>query len=269
MGALEGTSALVTGGAGGIGFAAAHALAVDGATVTIMGRTPATLEAALARLRVLLGDDARVTYTVGDATSSADVDVAMHTAASNSTTGLATVVAVVGGSVVKPVVDFDEAGFAAQLRDNVLPAFLAIRSATPHLAKRGGGSIVCISSVVAALPYLLLTPYGAAKAAVEGLTRGAALELAPLGIRVNAVRPGPVRTGAATAHLSGEDPSVQRHIASRPIGRVGHPNDIAEAIRYLVGPGSSWVTGQCFSVDGGTELAGAPTYLQSLVRDSG
>jgi NAD(P)-dependent dehydrogenase (short-subunit alcohol dehydrogenase family) len=59
---------------------------------------------------------------------------------------------------------------------------------------------------------------------------------------------------------------VQRHIASRPIARVGEPNDIAEAIRYLARPTASWVTGQCFAVDGGTQLAGAPTYLRSLVQ---
>lgn len=267
MGTLDRTSALVTGGAGGIGFATAHALAADGAAVTIMGRTYETLESAVAKLRKVLGDDASVSYVVGDATNADDITVAMNSAAARSDSGLATVVAVVGGSVVGPVLDVDEATFTAQLRDNVLPAFLAIRSATPHMAARGGGSIVCISSVVAVLPYAMLTPYGAAKAAVEGLTRGAALELAPLGIRVNAVRPGPVRTGPATAHLSSDAAEVRDHIASRPIGRVGDPNDIAQAIRYLAGPDAAWVTGQCFSVDGGTELAGAPTYLHALMRN--
>ena len=94
----------------------------------------------------------------------------------------------------------------------------------------------------------------------------AALELAPLGIRVNAVRPGPVRTGPATPHLSAGDHSVQQHIASRPIARVGRPEDLGAAIRYLCCTDASWVTGQCFSVDGGTELAGAPTYLRSLMQ---
>ncbi len=266
IGSLDGTSALITGGAGGIGFAAALALARDGAAVTLLGRTRATLERAVARIIDVVGDDAAATLVIGDATKRDDVAAAMRTAAS-SAGGLAAVVAVVGGSIVRPLLDFDEQTFLAQLHDNVVPAFLAIRAATPYMADRGAGSIVCISSVVARVPYPFLTPYGAAKSGVEGLVRGAALELAPLGVRVNAVRPGPVRTGPATSHLTAGDPAVQRHLAGRPIARVGEPADIAQAIRYLAGPDASWVTGQCFSVDGGTELAGAPDYLRSLVRD--
>ncbi len=266
MGSLDGTSALITGGAGGIGFAAALALVRDGAAVTLLGRTRTTLERAVARIVDVVGDDAAATFVIGDATKCEDVAAAMCIAASGAG-GLAAVVAVVGGSIMRPLLEFDEQTFLAQLHDNVVPAFVAIRAATPYMAERGGGSIVCISSVVARVPYPFLTPYGAAKSGVEGLVRGAALELAPLGIRVNAVRPGPVRTGPATSHLTSGDPAVQRHLAGRPIARVGEPDDIAQAVGYLVRPDAGWVTGQCFSVDGGTELAGAPDYLRALVRD--
>ena len=108
-----------------------------------------------------------------------------------------------------------------------------------------------------------MTPYGAAKQAVEGLVRGAALELAPLRIRVNAVRAGLIRSDATGTHLRDNADVI---VSDRPLARVGEPVDIAEAVRFLAGPESNWVTGQSFAVDGGTELTKAPRYLEAVTR---
>lgn len=253
---LDGRTALVTGGGGGIGTAVGAVLARDGATVTLMGRTESTLQAACELLHARGIPEARVRMVTGDALDASSVRHALA-AAADEDGRLNIVVSVVGGSTLGALVDIEEDEVLRQLRRNVIPAFLAIKHAVRHMAARGG-SIVCISSSAAAVPYPYLVPYGAAKAAVEGLVRGAALELAPLGVRVNALRVGPVRTGAVTRHLDAR--------AALPLGRTGVPDDVAAAVRYLAGAETSWVTGQCFAVDGGTELVGAPAYLADLAR---
>ena len=258
---LRDQAALITGGGGGIGSACAQRLALDGAAVLLMGRTAETLVAAQQRI-VAAVPDARVDCFVGDA-----LDETTLAAALDATTSLAKrvtiAVAVVGGGMMKPLLAFEVDEFVEQLRRNTVSAFSVIRQATPHLTTAGGGSIVCISSVAARLPYPFMTPYSAAKHAVEGLVRGAALELAPLRIRVNAVRAGLIRSDATGTHLR-ENADVI--VSDRPLTRVGEPIDVAQAVRYLAGPESEWVTGQSFAVDGGTELTKAPSYLEAVTR---
>ena len=95
--------------------------------------------------------------------------------------------------------------------------------------------------------------------------RGAALELAPLKIRVNAVRPGLVKTNATANGLFKNEAVIQQFVDVKPLKRTGVPDDIAAGVRYLAGPESSWVTGQSLGIEGGNELTMAP-YLESLVR---
>jgi NAD(P)-dependent dehydrogenase (short-subunit alcohol dehydrogenase family) len=258
---LRDQAALITGGGGGIGSACAQRLALDGAAVLLMGRTAETLVAAQQRVMAAV-PDARVDCFVGDA-----LDETTLAAAFDATASLAKrvtiAVAVVGGGMMKPLLAFEVDEFVEQLRRNTVSAFSVIRQATPHLAAAGGGSIVCISSVAARLAYPFMTPYSAAKHAVEGLVRGAALELAPLCIRVNAVRAGLIRSDATGTHLRDNADVI---VSDRPLTRVGEPIDVAQAVRYLAGPESNWVTGQSFAVDGGTELTKAPSYLEAVTR---
>ena len=261
---LAGQGALVTGGGGGIGGASAAFLARDGAAVTIMGRTEATLVRARDEIVAMAGAGAKVQYVVGDALDAASLTAALATAEA-AADRLAIAVSVVGGGTMKPLLMFDDAEVLDELQRNIVSAFLVIRNAVPLMAKGGGGSIVCISSDAAKIPWPFLALYNTSKAGVEGLVRGAALELGPLNIRVNAVRPGLVKTEATKDGLFKNESVMAQFIAEKPLGRTGVPEDIAAGVRYLAGPESSWVTGQSIGIEGGNELTKAP-YLESLVR---
>jgi NAD(P)-dependent dehydrogenase (short-subunit alcohol dehydrogenase family) len=261
---LAGQAALVTGGGGGIGSASAAWLARDGAAVVIMGRTEATLLDAQREVRAFAGDDATVEVVVGDAVDEPDVRRAFERAAALADrVGIA--VSVVGGGTMKPLVMFEPQDVMDDLQRNILTAFLVIRNATPVMADGGGGSIVCISSDAATIPWPFLTLYNTSKSGVEGLVRGAAIELAPLKIRVNAVRPGLVKTDATKDGLFKNEPVMAQFLEQKPLGRTGVPDDIAAGVRYLASPDSGWVTGQSIGIEGGAELARAP-YLEGLVR---
>jgi NAD(P)-dependent dehydrogenase (short-subunit alcohol dehydrogenase family) len=259
---LAGQSAFVTGGAGGIGCASALWLARDGAAVVIMGRTESTLKAARERIR---GEAAsgEVEYVVGDALDPVAVEAGLAAAAGLGRLSMA--LSVVGGGTMKPLLMFDADELTNDLRRNVVSAFLVVRHATPHMAATGGGSIVLISSDAARIPWPFLATYNTTKSGVEGLVRGAALELAPLKVRVNAVRPGLVETETTRNGLFSNPAVMEQFLAQKPLGRAGVPDDIAAGVRYLLGPESSWVTGQSLGIEGGNELTRAP-YLESLVR---
>jgi NAD(P)-dependent dehydrogenase (short-subunit alcohol dehydrogenase family) len=261
---LAGQAALVTGGGGGIGGASAAWLARDGAAVTIMGRTEATLAKARDEILAAAGADAKVNIFVGDALDETSLRAAMNAAAATAER-FAIAVSVVGGGTMKPLLMFDLDEVLDEMRRNIGSAFLVIRNAVPLMSQGGGGSIVCISSDAAKLPWPFLTMYNTSKSGVEGLVRGAALELGPLNIRVNAVRPGLVKTDGTKDGLFKNEPVIAQFVAEKPLGRTGMPDDIAAGVRYLAGPESSWVTGQSIGIEGGNELTKAP-YLESLVR---
>jgi NAD(P)-dependent dehydrogenase (short-subunit alcohol dehydrogenase family) len=261
---LAGQAALVTGGGGGIGGASAAWLARDGAAVTIMGRTEATLAKARDEILAFAGSDALVDIFVGDALEEASLRSAIDAAAATAER-FAIAVSVVGGGTMKPLLMFDGEEVLDEMRRNIVSAFLVIRNSVPVMTKGGGGSIVCISSDAAKLPWPFLTLYNTSKSGVEGLVRGAALELGPLNIRVNAVRPGLVKTDGTKDGLFKNEPVIAQFVAEKPLGRTGVPDDIAAGVRYLAGPESSWVTGQSIGIEGGNELTKAP-YLESLVR---
>jgi NAD(P)-dependent dehydrogenase (short-subunit alcohol dehydrogenase family) len=230
----------------------------------IMGRTEQTLVKARQRILEFAGAEATVEYFVGDALESSALQDALS-AAAKLADRFGVAVSVLGGGTMKPLLMFDETEVIDELRRNVLSAFLLIRHATPLMSSSGGGSIVCISSDAAKIAWPFLTMYNTSKSAVEGLVRGAALELSKLNIRVNAVRPGLVETDTTKDGLFKNQAVIEQFIAEKPLGRTGVPDDVAAGVRYLAGPESSWVTGQSIGIEGGNELTRAP-YLESLVR---
>jgi len=134
-------------------------------------------------------------------------------------------------------------------------SFLCCRAAVPTMELRGG-AIVNVSSVAALQGLPGRAPYSAAKAGLLGLTRSLAVELAPSGIRVNAVAPGHTRTSMAERAFADGVLSEADIVQRVPMGRLAHPSEIADVIAFLAGPRSSYVTGQCLVVDGGWAVQG-------------
>ena len=250
--ALAGKTAFVTGGAGGIGSHSAKLLLRDGAAVLIMGRRTEALEKTRAWL-LESTPAGKVEIFAGDACEEADVRAALDKAFKMQNR-LDIIVPTVGGGGFKPLLMLDAASFEAELKVNIISAFLAVRYGVPLME---GGSIVCISSTAAKLPFAYLSAYHTSKGGLENFVRAAAEELGSAGVRINAVRPGLTRSDGTGAMIESPD-ILKRFIAEFPLGRAGEPEDIAEAVRYLAGPESSWVTGQSFAVDGGNEIRKNP-----------
>lgn len=260
---LDGRTALVTGGAGGIGAACAHALLADGAAVVLMGRRRDALERTQRQLTDAV-PGGRVAIQAGDACVETDLQDALALAWSLNDR-LDIVVPTVGGAGFRPLLMHDAESFRAEIDVNLHSAFLAIRHAAPRLAQSGGGSIVCISSTAARINFRWLSAYCTAKAALEALVQAAAEELAGAKIRVNAVRPGLTRS-EATGPMFDNRALLDSFLEQIPLGTLGEPDYIARAVRYLAGPEAGWVTGQSFAVDGGHELRTNPLVDDTIAQ---
>jgi NAD(P)-dependent dehydrogenase (short-subunit alcohol dehydrogenase family) len=261
--ALAGKTAFVTGGAGGIGSHSARLLLRDGAAVLIMGRRKDALEKTKAWMLETV-PNGKVEIFAGDAVEEKDVRAALDQAFAMQNR-LDIIVPTVGGGGFKPLLMLDADTFRAELNVNIISAFLAVRYGAPLME---GGSIVCISSTAATLPFNGLAAYHTAKGGLENLVRAAAEELGEAGIRVNAVRPGLTRSKRVSYLFT--DPAIfDRFLNEFPLRRAGEPIDIGQAVRYLAGPESAWVTGQSFAVDGGQELRKNPDLSHMLEANVG
>lgn len=129
------------------------------------------------------------------------------------------------------------------------------------MKKLGGGSIVNISSIAAALTHRWMSAYCVSKAGVNMLTRCAADELGEFGVRVNAVMPGLVDTELAVT-LTSSEAAVAEYNSRMPLARIGHPKDVGSIVAFLLGDDSGWITGQCIGVDGGHTLRQGPELVE-------
>lgn len=260
MGSIEGFATLVTGGGSGIGEAAAAKLAADGAHVTICGRTEDKLIGAVERIQGVAADGVTVQHVVADVTVEADVEAAV--AAASSVTGrLDGLFACAGGSThMGPLATADLDAVRGTLELNYIGTFLCLKYGGQQMAKQGGGgSIIGCSSHAGQDPMRCLGAYGAAKAGLDHLCRVSADEMGRFGVRINSIQPGIVATDLMDPITSG-GPLLDDYLPQIPLGRVGEPEEIAEMVRFLVGPESSWVTGQAFAVDGGQNLRRGADY---------
>lgn len=255
---LDGLRAIVTGGGGAIGAAAASLLARDGANVLLIGRTGSKLEQAARGISSQgTGRSASIDWMQADALDEQSVLAAAERAGGHESR-VDIAVAVVGGAAT-PALILDQTVESVErtLSANIISTFLVLKHIGSMMAGNGGGSIVAVSSMQATEAAPMFGPYCAAKAGLEMLCRVAADELGSSGVRVNMVRPGLTRNGNRE-HLSSDPAAVEAYMAEQPLARLGEAIDIAQAIRFLAGPESSWVTGEAITVDGGSSLRRFP-----------
>lgn len=250
-GRIEGKVAIITGGAGGIGRAAAKRFAAEGANVLLVDLDEATLAEAVAEI----GSN-RVSFCAGDVTKSAD-NARMMEVATERYGGVDILLANAGiEGDVTPIVDYDEDRFDQVMNVNVKGVFLGLKHAIPAIAKRGGGSIVITSSVAGINGSPGVAPYVTSKHAVIGLMKSAAQEAAAAGVRVNTVNPSPVETVMMRRLEAGLDPNNAENVRealrnSIPLGRYAEADDIAKVMLFLASDDASFVTGSVFTADGG------------------
>jgi NAD(P)-dependent dehydrogenase (short-subunit alcohol dehydrogenase family) len=261
---LSGTSALVTGGGSGIGLACARRLLADGASVTIVGRTASKLEEAARSLGAAAPAGAEVQWQACDVTDEPGLAAAVELACKPTgrlDVAIANAGAGAGGSIFATPLEM----WRYTMEVNLTGGFLTVKHAGQAMARGAGGAIVAISSIAGVLTHRFMAPYCTAKAGLEMLVRCAADELGPAGIRVNAVRPGLVPTDLAMPLT--EAPSiVEDYLDQMPVARLGTVEDVADGVRYLAGPESSWVTGQVFAIDGGHSLRRGPRVEPLIER---
>jgi NAD(P)-dependent dehydrogenase (short-subunit alcohol dehydrogenase family) len=235
---------LITGITSGIGRATARAFAAAGARLVLGSRDAAAGEALADELR---GRGGQALFVATDVTAPRDLE-ALVAAGLQRFDRLDVAVNNAGLEVTGPIADGDEAGFDRAFDTNVKGVWRALRAEIPAMSRRGGGSIVNISSVAGLRGMPGASVYAATKFAVEGLTRSAALELAAANIRVNAVAPGPVATPMLDRFTGGHPEMMAQRV---PLGRLAAPEEIARAVLWLASDDASYVTGATLAVDGG------------------
>ena len=231
--------ALVTGAAGGQGWAIVERLRAAGYCVAACDRRADELVAMVDDL----GDDEMIAIKL-DVTSPAQWDAAVDRVVDRF--GLLTTLVNNAGVLHRASLAEETAeDFENAWRVNCLGAFLGIRATLGQLREAKHAAIVNICSTGAIRPFPRHSAYGSSKWALRGLTQNAAAELAPFGIRVNAVFPGPIATGML------DEATQARLAASSPFGRIGQPGEIADAVAFLVSEAASFITGSELVVDGG------------------
>ncbi|MBJ30595.1 MAG: short-chain dehydrogenase [Acidimicrobiaceae bacterium] len=265
-GALAGMGILITGGGTGIGRACAAALAADGATVVVCGRTAGRLEATVAGIEPGHGGSAHAV----EADVTVEDDVRRAVAATVEAAGLLTgvVANAGGGGALAPHHLQNLEAYEAVLRLNVVGTMLCVKHSVPAMVAAGGGSFVGMSSLAGHVTHPHFGAYPAAKAAIEQMMRNAADEYGASGVRFNAVRPGFIATEVMEA-IPRDSDVYDSYVRNTPLaptveGGVGEPSDVAALVRFLVGPESRWITGTSIAVDGGQALRSGPDFSSFL-----
>lgn len=247
-GLLTGKVALVTGGGSGIGRAAALIFAREGAGVAVADYA---VEGGEETVRAIEGAGGEAVFIRADVSKTADVEAMITKVVdmwgrldcANNNAGIE--------GTPAPLADCTEENWDRTINISLKGVFLCMKYEIPQMLKQGGGAIVNTSSVAGLVGFRRLPAYVASKFGIVGLTKAAALDYAQAGIRINAVCPGVIRT-PMVERFTGGDPRAEAQLAAgEPVGRLGAPEEVGEAIVWLCSDAASFVTGHAKAVDGG------------------
>ena len=259
---FAGKIALVTGGGNGIGAATCRAFAAAGAHVAVLDRDRAAAERVAAEITAASGKAAAYLLDVADGAAFRHIAETVAVEAG----GIDVLVNCAGTTVRRMLDAMQPEDWERVIAVNLTGAFNGIQAVLPALRRRGGGAIVNIASIAGRrISFGGTANYTASKAGLLGLTRHAAFELAPDHIRVNAVCPGPTATAFGGARRTAEE----KEAAGRkiPLGRMVEPEDIADAVLFLAGPGARMITGVALDVDGGVLISNNVPYDEYFRRN--
>jgi 7-alpha-hydroxysteroid dehydrogenase len=241
---LNGKVAIVTGAGAGIGRATAELFASAGASVIV---TDLKDDAAAEVADGIVAAGGKAVSMACDVTNEISLTAAVDLALA-SFGRIDILINNAGGGGPKPF-EMPMSDFEWAYKLNVFSVFRLTQLCAPHMAKAGGGAVVIISSMAGENKNVRMASYGSSKAAANHLTRNIAFDLGPMGIRVNAIAPGAIKTQALQSVLTPEiEKAMLKHT---PLGRLGQASDIAHAALFLCAPASEWISGQVLTVSGG------------------
>lgn len=239
-------TAIVTGGNSGLGFATAKKLCDNGITTYIIGRSKEKTEEACKEIGTLaipvifdLNDLAGIPAMIENISKKAPITILVNNA---------------GINLKKEFLEVTDEDFLSIIHTNLLSVFAVSKSVVKNMKENNGGNIVNISSMASQYGLPKVIAYSASKGAIEAMTRAMAVELAPFGVRVNCVAPGFIETKMSAKALD-NDPERKNKVLSRtPMGILGQPSDVADAVFYFASNESKFTTGTILPVDGGNSI---------------
>jgi len=244
---LSGKKVLVTGGGTGLGLAISTAMAGAGAQVMIVGRREQMLREACEGL------GARSVYKVFDIAALDEIP-SFVSEVEQELGHVDVLVNNAGINMKKNFLEVTDADFESVMRINQQAAFALSREFARNMVERRSGSIIMISSMAAKYGIPKVISYTAAKSAIEGMTRAMAVDLSPLGIRVNCIAPGFIETEMSAKALNNDPERKARVLSRTPMGFLGKPEDVGYAAVFLASDAAKYITGAILPVDGGNSI---------------